>query len=252
MRILAIETVAAAGSVALLVDEELVVPEVELEAARRSAQTLAPGIAGLLERVGWSPADIELVAVASGPGSFTGLRIGITTAKAFAYAVGCQVAGVNTLLAIASRAPRELETVSAVIDAQRGELFVADFTRQPDGQLIGIETTRIVAAETWLASLPSRSAITGPGLSQHHDTNPQTPTPSPFPAVSGPGLSKHLAVLPPGTIVVDQALWSPTAAIIGQLGREQVLAGQGVSPFELVPEYFRRTAAEEKWDAKQA
>lgn len=251
MRILAIETVGAAGSVALL-DDDRVVEELELDTVRRSAQTLAPGIAGLLERVGWRPADIELVAVARGPGSFTGLRIGITTAKTFAYAVGCQVVGVNTLLAIASRAPRELETVSAVIDAQRGELFVADFTRQPDGQFIGIETTRIVAAETWLASLPSRSAVTGPGLSQHHDTNPQSPTPSPFPAVSGPGLSMHLAVLPPGTIVVDRALWSPTAAMVGQLGRKQILAGQGVSPFELVPEYFRRTAAEEKWDAKQA
>ncbi len=227
MRILALETVAAAGSVALL-DDERIVAELELDTARRSAQSLAPGIAELLKRAGWRPTDVELVAVASGPGSFTGLRIGITTAKAFAYAVNCQVVGVNTLLAIASRAPRELETVSAVIDAQRGELFVADFTRQPDGQLMGVETTRIVVAETWLASLPSGSVVTGPGL------------------------TKYLAALPPGTNIVDRARWSPTAAIVGQLGHRLVLAGQGVSPFELVPQYFRRTAAEEKWHAKRA
>lgn len=227
MRILALETVAAAGSVALL-DDDRVVEELELVTARRSAQTLAPGIAALLERAGWRPADVELVAVASGPGSFTGLRIGITTAKAFAYAMNCQVIGVNSLLAIAARAPRDLSAVSATIDAQRGELFVADFTRQPDGQLTGIDTTRIVAAEKWLASLPTGAVI------------------------SGPGLANHLAALPPGTMVVDRALWAPTAAIVGQLGRELVLAGQGVSPFELVPQYFRRTAAEEKWDANRA
>jgi len=224
MRILAIETVGAAGSVTLLQDDRIV-DELELDAASRSARTLAPGIAGMLERVGWRPTDVDLVAVASGPGSFTGLRIGVTTAKAFAYAVNCQVVGVNTLFSIAARAPRNLPAVSAAIDAHRGELFVADFTRQGDGRLVGVETTRIVVAGTWLANLPS-------GVT-----------------VSGPGLAKYLAALSPDTIVVEQALWPPTAAIVGQLGRELVLAGQGVSPFELVPQYFRRTAAEENWDA---
>lgn len=227
MRILSLETIAAAGSVALL-DDERIVAELELDTVRRSAQSLAPGIAHLLERAGWRPADVELVAVASGPGSFTGLRIGITTAKAFAYAVGCHVVGVNSLLTVAARAPREPGAVSAAIDAQRGELFVADFQRQPDGQLTGVETTRIVDAKQWLASLPGGAALTGPGL------------------------SKHLAAIPQGTILVEAALWSPTASIVGQLGRGLVLAGQGVSPFELVPQYFRRTAAEEKWDAKRA
>ena len=199
MRILALETIAAAGSVALL-DDDRIVEELELDTARRSAQTLAPGIAELLKRAGWRPDDVELVAVASGPGSFTGLRIGVTTAKAFAYAVGCQAVGVNSLWAIAARAPRELAAVSTAIDAQRGELFVADFIRQPDGQLIGVETTRIVAAETWLASLPCGAAITGPGL------------------------LKHVGAIPAGTMVVDRVLWPPTAAIVGQLGHRLILA----------------------------
>jgi tRNA threonylcarbamoyladenosine biosynthesis protein TsaB len=227
MRILAIETVAAAGSIALLNDDR-VVEELDLDTARRSAQTLAPGIAELLKQASWRPADVELVAVAIGPGSFTGLRIGITTAKAFAYAVGCQVVGVNSLLAIASQASRELQTISAAIDAQRGELFVADFTRLPDGTLTGVETTHIVPAVEWLASLPSGVAVTGSGL------------------------QGHLGALPAGAILVEAALWSPTAAIVGQLGHRLVSAGRGVSPFELVPQYFRRTAAEEKWDANRA
>ena len=50
---------------------------------------------------------------------------------------------------------------------------------------------------------------------------------------------------------MDRGLWSPTAAIVGQLGHRLALAGQAISPFELVPKYFRRTAAEEKWDANR-
>jgi tRNA threonylcarbamoyladenosine biosynthesis protein TsaB len=227
MRILAFETVAQSGSVAL-VDNDLVVEELDLTTASRSAQTLVPGIDELLKRAHWRPDDVELVAVADGPGSFTGLRIGVTTAKAFAYAVGCQVVGVNSLWAIAMRAPRELVTVSATIDAQRGELFVADFTRLPDGSLLGVETTRIVTADAWLANMPQRAAV------------------------SGPGLLKLLPALPPGTAVVDQGLWPPTAAVVGQLGGVLARAGKSLSPFEIVPHYFRRTAAEEKWDAKTA
>jgi tRNA threonylcarbamoyladenosine biosynthesis protein TsaB len=225
MRILALETIAAAGSVALL-DDQRIVAELELDTTRRSAQTLTPGIDQLLKRVGWRPGDVELVAVASGPGSFTGLRIGVTTAKTFAYAVGCPVIGVHSLLAIASRAPRELANVSAAVDAQRGELFVADFHRLSDGSLEGVETTRIVSAAAWLASLPEGVALTGAGL------------------------EKHLDALTPGVNVVERELWAPTAAIVGQLGHRFTLAGQGISPFELVPQYCRRTAAEEKWDAK--
>src|SRR5262245_33492571 len=88
MRILAIETVGSTGSVAAL-DERGVLAELALDSRRRSAQTLVPGMAALVESVGWRSRDVELVAVASGPGSFTGLRIGVTTAKTFAYAIGC-------------------------------------------------------------------------------------------------------------------------------------------------------------------
>ena len=105
MRVLAIETVGMTGSVAVLSGDEVLV-ERRLDTERRSAQTLAPAIQDLLAEVGWRPADLELVAVAQGPGSFTGLRIGITTAKGLAYVLGCRLLGVNTLRAIANGFPR--------------------------------------------------------------------------------------------------------------------------------------------------
>ncbi len=226
MRILAIETVGTTGSLAAL-ERAQVLAERPLDAARRSAQTLAPGIAELLATVGWQPRDVELVAVASGPGSFTGLRIGVTTAKVFAYAAGAQSIGVNTLAVVAAQAPAIVERFSVVLSAERGELFVADFTRGPDGQLAGQETTRVVVADDWLCSLEPGAIVTGPALSKLRDR------------------------LPSGATALDAALWNPTAAAVGQLAWQEYAAGRRDDVFELVPHYFRRTAAEEQWERKQ-
>src|SRR5688572_20388398 len=92
-----------AGSVAALEGE--LVAEMELDSARRTAQTLVPALDVLLRQVAWKPQDVDLIAVTQGPGSFTGLRIGVTTAKTFAYACGAAIVGVNTLAAIARQVP---------------------------------------------------------------------------------------------------------------------------------------------------
>ncbi len=223
MRILAIETSDLRGSVALLNNGELLA-ERTLDAQRRSAQSLAPAIAGLLEEAGWQPQDVQLVAVATGPGSFTGLRIGVTTAKAFAYAAGCQIIGVHTLEAIAARAGANVTRLWAVLNAERGELFAAEFARAAEGTLQEVTPTAIVDNAAWLALLAPGSVVTGPGLERLQDR------------------------LPSGVIALEPALWSPTASVVGQLGWQSYEAGQRADVFALVPQYFRRTAAEEKRD----
>src|SRR5205823_12731147 len=120
-----------AGSVALL-DGPRLLEERKLESERRSAQTLAPAIVELLHSAGVQPQQIRLVTTTTGPGSFTGLRVGITTAKTFAYAVGAEVMGISTLEAIVLGVPAGLladqpREIQAVIDAQRKELFVGRF-----------------------------------------------------------------------------------------------------------------------------
>ena len=82
MRVLAIETTERLGSVAVG-DENNVFDCKDLDSSQRSAESLAPGIRSVLETVEWTPQEIDLVAVTVGPGSFTGLRVGITTAKMF-------------------------------------------------------------------------------------------------------------------------------------------------------------------------
>src|SRR5262245_50788842 len=108
MRILAIETSGQRGSIAILNsqgDSLSTLGQTILAADCRTAQSLAPALKSLLADAGWPSKSVELVAVAVGPGSFTGLRIGVTTAKAFAYAVGAQVIGINTLAVLAHQSP---------------------------------------------------------------------------------------------------------------------------------------------------
>ncbi len=221
MRILAIETAGLHGSVAALARDRLLA-ERPLDVQRRSAQSLAPAMAELLHEVGWQPREVELVAVATGPGSFTGLRIGVTTAKAFAYAAGCQLIGVHTLAAIAARAG--VDRVWAVLDAERGELFAAEFARDETGGLHEVTSTQVVAKDVWLAAL------------------------APGSVVSGPGLERLSGQLPPSATTVASALWGPTASAVGSLGWKLYEAGERGDVFGLVPNYFRRTAAEEKRD----
>ncbi|MGE0694208.1 MAG: tRNA (adenosine(37)-N6)-threonylcarbamoyltransferase complex dimerization subunit type 1 TsaB [Pirellulales bacterium] len=225
VRILALETVDTGGSVAALDDARLLA-EQALPSAQRSAQSLAPAIAAILAEVGWRPTDVQLVAVASGPGSFTGLRIGVTTAKAFAYAAGCELVGVHTMLAIAERAPAHVARLWVVLDAQRKELFATELLRDSAGVWREVGATDIVAADRWLAGLVAGSVVAGPGLSRVVDRVPQ------------------------GVSVLDQALWRPTAGAVGAVGWRRYQAGERTSAFELLPGYVRRAAAEEKFGEK--
>ena len=90
MRILLIETSGSAGSVALA-DETGLLAEETLPAARKQARDLAPKLQSLLRSQSWNARSVDLVLVDVGPGSYTGLRVGLTTAKSFCYAVGCEI-----------------------------------------------------------------------------------------------------------------------------------------------------------------
>ena len=137
MRILAIESSGRDVSVAALDGGETgaqLLREVVIPGSQRTAQALAPSIAELFAQLGWEPKSVQLVAVAIGPGSFTGLRIGVTTAKTLAYAVGAEVIGVNTLDVIAHQAPSMTSPLWSIMDAQRKELFAAKFGVTPHGR----------------------------------------------------------------------------------------------------------------------
>ena len=135
MLILGIDTSGAQGSVALLratpsaapsPRDELVTLETVSLAGGRCSELLVPSIAAILESQGAKRSSLELIAVASGPGSFTGLRVAVATAKGLAEAFATPVVAISVLEALALAAPCEGD-ITAVLDARRSELFFGDY-----------------------------------------------------------------------------------------------------------------------------
>ena len=104
-KLLAIETTGLRGSVACAERGKLLTSEL-LRSDQRSAQSLIPAIESILKSRGWVPADLDGIAVAVGPGSFTGLRVGVTTAKVLAWACGAALYGIDSLEAQSLRRSR--------------------------------------------------------------------------------------------------------------------------------------------------
>lgn len=223
MLILAIETSGVRGSVAALADGNLLA-KLELNAAQRGAQALAPAVSELLKLAVWKPRDVGLVAVSTGPGSFTALRVGVTTAKAFAYAVSAEVLGVSTLEVIAAQAAEAAGggAIAVAIDAQRGDVYSALFRGSAPHELECIEPVAIRAVDEWLANLPPDCHVSGPALDKLGDR------------------------LPVGVRIAPREVWRPLAATVGRLASAKHAAGQHTDLWRLVPLYLRKSAAEER------
>jgi tRNA threonylcarbamoyladenosine biosynthesis protein TsaB len=233
MLILAFDTSGACGSIALVAGGQLLAEE-PLDPSRRFAQTLVPEIDRLLKRHGVSPSQIGLVATTIGPGSFTGLRLAVTTAKTFAYATGAAVVGLSTLEAIAAGVPEGLfndepHEVQAIVDAQRREFFAARFIRWDKSACEGgtlplrrLSADVLVAADAWLADLTPGTIVTGPAVA------PLEPR------------------LPAGVLLAPPAARNVRAAIVGQLAWRDYQAGRRDDLWKLAPKYLRPSYAEEK------
>ncbi len=122
-RLLLIETSGRIGQVALA-DGPSLVGVRRLEESRRHARDLAPAVADLLVAAGWTPRDLSAVAVSRGPGSYTGLRVGIMSAKALAYAVGCPILAIDTFAIIASQASGGASPLDIIADAQQQKVYL--------------------------------------------------------------------------------------------------------------------------------
>jgi tRNA threonylcarbamoyladenosine biosynthesis protein TsaB len=224
-RILAIETSGRFGSVATLVGDlngASSLRQIALPETQRTAQSLALALQELLNATGWAARDVNLVAVAIGPGSFTGLRIGVTTAKAFAYAAETEIVAVDTLEAVAAQVPLAESPVWAILDAQRQELFAAKFETMEGTQLRRIGETLVISQSTWLERLQPGDRVTGPAL------------------------KKLLPQLPPAVVVAPEDHWPPLADTVGKVAWRRYEAGQRDDLWKLSPLYLRPSAAEEK------
>jgi tRNA threonylcarbamoyladenosine biosynthesis protein TsaB len=209
--------------VALLHGGELVA-ERRAPAHRPGSETLLPAIDALLRRARCELAAIGAFAVCAGPGSFTGLRVGIATVKGLAFGTGVPVAAVGTLAALALRAPRTRDPIVALLDARRDEVYAAGFARSADALEAGELPEGLYGAEELVARLPARCVLVGDGV-----------------AVCG---ERIRAALGPGVRLLPPPRGRVRARDVGLLGHLLLERGQGVDAADLVPRYLRRAEAE--------
>ncbi len=149
-RLAAVDTSTALGSVALFEGGRLVAED-SRRVSNAHGESLLPMISALFERVGWAPADLTRWAVGIGPGSFTGVRIGVATVKGIALATGAQIVGVTSLDAVAYGLEGDALIVSTVA-AGKGEIFVqarrgGDLVLAPMHLPVAQVASRVLAVE---------------------------------------------------------------------------------------------------------
>ena len=227
-RLAILETSHRSGWVALAHGEKLLATRPLCE-ARRHTRDLTPMLAELLAEQNWKARDLDGVIVSRGPGSYTGLRVGIMSAKTLAYATGCALLAVDTFAAIALQAWRFGPIIDVIADAQQEKIDAKRFggagcQHAIENRRVGNlphDELRILAFDDWKSSLTADVLI------------------------SGPGLEIFAARLPPEQLVV-QDIWLPRPESLLLLGLKRFQAGERDDPFALEPLYLRSSSAEEK------
>jgi tRNA threonylcarbamoyladenosine biosynthesis protein TsaB len=194
----------------------------------RHGRALVPEVRALLDRAGLGVADLDGLAVGLGPGSYTGLRVGLTAAKTLAYALGKPLAGLDSLEAVARNAPPSARRVAVIADAQRGDVSAADFARDGQGDPITrVAPTRVVPLDRWAAELPEGAFVLGPALA----------------------VARIAPLVPAHALRPDDpaANW-PDPFRLAELACDVWRSGRRDDVFFLEPVYLRRSAAEEQWE----
>jgi tRNA threonylcarbamoyladenosine biosynthesis protein TsaB len=211
VRVLAVDTTTERGSVALAEGDELR-GEVRLVSPDGHSQRLLPAVEFLLGSLGLGPRDVEGFAVTTGPGSFTGLRVGLSTVQGLALASGRPCVGLSALDVLAFRVAGEARAIVAMMDAYRGEVYGAVY--DGDGRPAG--PAAVERPEALVARAPEEAAFFGDGAVRHR------------------ALVRSLrprAVLPARSLFLAGSLAAMSAPAFAR--------GEGVAPGELRPLYLR-------------
>lgn len=220
MRLLALETATWLASVAVTEGDQVLAQRRQRTEGQHTVH-LIPMIDAALAEAKCSVADLDAVAVSVGPGSFTGLRVGVGLAKGLAYARRLPLIPVPTLRALASAAPVQRGAVAAVLDARRGELYAALFARQGE-RCTPLGHERLLAPKALLEWLPSPVTVIGDAVQRY---------------------GEWLASQAKQVVVLPFPEYGPDAVAVAQVAR-QVGCSQPVEQVE--PRYVRPSEAEEK------
>jgi tRNA threonylcarbamoyladenosine biosynthesis protein TsaB len=225
-RAIALETSARSGSVALIESDGTLLAEQQFPHDLKHAAALISILDGLTKSHSWTPADIQEIYVSAGPGSFTGLRVGITVAKTLALSLGARIVAVPSTDVLVRNTPGDWQHAVVVLDAKRGQIFTARYTRQ-GGAITQDEPAHLDTLAGMLARSPRPVHLIGEGIPYHRPAIPQDD---------------------PQVVVAPEDAWRPRAAVVARLGWQLARAGHFTDPDRLTPIYLRRPEAEEKWE----
>lgn len=232
MLILAIETSAVSASVALC-NEEKTLAQVYQNNGHTHSETVLPMIRDVFATMKCSPKSVDVIAVANGPGSFTGLRIGLSTAKGLAWALNKPCAAVSTLEAMAASASVFEGIIVTAMDARRHQVYNANFISVA-GKMTRLSEDRAVSLEQLAGEL---NALSGPKL------------------VVGDGASLCYNYLNSagleGVFLAPENVRYQSAWGVAKVALEKATTGNLISHGALLPEYRRISQAEREYREKQ-
>ena len=228
MLILSIDTATSTCAVGLCKDG-IVLAEYKINAGMTHSEGLLLQLDQIFKRTKIDKHELDLIAVSIGPGSFTGLRIGLATAKALAYSLQVPLLGINTLEGIAYNVPIDGIILSPILDAQKGNYYQAIYEWQNE-KLVELQAVEIVSFEKMLENL----ALLGKPsvlLGEHNKIRKE----------SLPAWCKK------GATYISM----PQAASIAFAAQEKYGTIKSDEVFVLEPYYIRRSEAEELWEKRQ-
>ncbi|MBS7577800.1 MULTISPECIES: tRNA (adenosine(37)-N6)-threonylcarbamoyltransferase complex dimerization subunit type 1 TsaB [unclassified Enterococcus] len=220
MKILAMDTSSKALSVAITDDETLLAEET-LNIKKNHSIELMPTISRLMDQVSLKPADLNRIAVASGPGSYTGLRIAVTTAKTLAYTLGIDLVGVSSLAAIARNAKNYQGLIVPILDARRRNVYAGGYQWQSNELNLVFKEAHMSFFDL-LAKVGDEPAYFTGEIEVFR---------------------QELDLLPNVTLEKNLKDCLPSAYQIALLG----MGYQPQDIFSFVPEYLKKVEAEENW-----
>jgi tRNA threonylcarbamoyladenosine biosynthesis protein TsaB len=231
--VLAVESATELAGVALA-DETGVLATATVSRGRHHAESIAPAIEFVCRRAGVRLSALDAVGVDIGPGLFTGLRVGVGTAKALAFALERPLVGVSSLEVLAHAVATSGVVVGTlvvpVVDARRGEVFVARLRTTASGVSSEGEEVRrapdVLAAE--LAGLDEPFVLTGDGASRYRST---------------------LGALP-GAVMTAPGLDCPAPGVLAMMALSRAASGQGHDSAAVLPRYLRDADTRIKWETR--
>lgn len=226
MRVLAIDTSTMLGGIAVMDDAGLIV-ETRLNVKSTHSERLMTELNHTLKQSGLKISDIDIFAVAIGPGSFTGLRIGLSTVKGFSYVTGKPIVSVPTLEAFAWNFPYSRYPICTMLDARKEEVYAAVFRWEGNGFVRLINEVSIKPSEL-LGKLneAERIIFTGEGALLYKDT--------------------IIEVMGRKAIFAPSQKMVPSPSNVAFIGLEKAMKGEFSEPISLIPFYIRKSEAEIK------